>query len=108
MSQQVRGRFLNRDGSPQSCRFGLGPQRLERFYIGALSATWLSFFAWSFSIIMLVNGCFALAYLSLNGAIAGQDSVQIGGPFLAAFSFSMSALTTSDTGPMYAVGATAH
>lgn len=108
VSQQVRGRFLNRDGTSQSRKFGLGPQRLERFYLGALSATWLSFFAWSFSIIMLLNGCFALAYLSLNGAIAGQDSVQIGDPFLAAFSFSMSVFTTSDTGPMYAVGATAH
>ena len=108
VSQQVRGRFLNRDGSPQSRKFGLGPQRLERFYHGALDATWLSFLGWTTAIMMFINGCFTLAYLSLNGAIAGQESVQIGDAFLTAFSFSLSAFTTSSTGPMYAVGATAH
>ena len=109
VSQSVRGRFLSRDGAPQSRKFGLGPQRLERFYLGALSATWLSFVGWSFAIIMLINGCFALTYLSLgNGAIAGQEAVQVNDPFLSAFSFSLSTFTTSDTGPMYAVGATAH
>ena len=109
VAQSVRGRFLNRDGSPQSRKFGLGPQRFERFYLGALGVTWLSFVSWSFAIVMLANGCFALAYLSLgDGAIAGQAPARIGDPFLAALSFSLSTFTTSDTGPMFAVGATAH
>ena len=109
VAQNVRGRFLNRDGTSQSRKYGLGPQRLERFYLGALNATWLTFVGWSFAIIMLINGCFTLAYLSLgDAAIAGKAAVQMSDPFLAALSFSLSTFTTSSTGPMYAVGATAH
>ncbi|MES3033533.1 MAG: hypothetical protein V4813_06000 [Gemmatimonadota bacterium] len=109
VAQQVRGRFLSRDGTPTSRKFGLGPQRLERLYLGALGTTWLTFLGWSLAVVMLVNGCFTLAYLSLgNGAIAGQDTVGIGDPFLTAFSFSLAVFTTSGTGPMFAVGATAH
>ncbi len=109
VAQQVRGRFLARDGTPQGRKFGLGPQRLEHFYLGALNATWLGFVSWSLAITMLINGCFTLAYLSLGtGALSGQDQMQIGDPFLTAFSFSLAVFTTSDTGPMFAIGATAH
>ena len=109
VAQQVRGRFLSRDGAPTSRKFGLGPQRLERLYLGALGTTWLTFLVWSLGVVMLINGCFTLAYLSLgSGAIAGQDLVGIGDPFLTAFSFSLAVFTTSGSGPMFAVGATAH
>ncbi len=109
VAQQVRGRFLARDGTPQGRKFGLGPQRLERFYLGALNATWLGFVSWSLGITMLINGCFTLAYLSLgSAALSGQDQMQIGDPFLTAFSFSLAVFTTSDAGPMFAVGVTAH
>jgi inward rectifier potassium channel len=109
VAQEARGRFLNRDGSPNSRKFGLGPQRLERLYLGALSATWFSFFAWSLGGILLLNGCFTLAYLALGtSAIAGQDLAGMTDPFLSAFSFSLAVFTTSDTTPMHAVGATAH
>ncbi|HYW51408.1 MAG TPA: hypothetical protein VE861_12425, partial [Gemmatimonadaceae bacterium] len=66
VAQQVRGRFLLRDGTPNGRKFGLGPQRFERFYLGALNATWQTFVAWSLASVMLLNGCFALAYLSLG------------------------------------------
>jgi inward rectifier potassium channel len=109
VAQEARGRFLNRDGTPNSRKFGLGPQRLERLYLGALGTTWFSFFAWSLGGILLLNGCFTLGYLALGkGAIAGQDLVGMTDPFLSAFSFSLAVFTTSDTTPMYAVGATAH
>jgi inward rectifier potassium channel len=108
-SQSTRGRLLARDGTPQSRKFGLGPQRLERFYLGALNASWWSFLGWAFAITMLINGCFTLAYLSLGpGALAGGEQMQIGDAFLTAFGFSFAVFTTSDTGPMFAVGATAH
>jgi inward rectifier potassium channel len=109
VAQQVRGRFLNRDGTASGQKMGLGPQRLEHLYLGALSASWTSFLAWSLSAVMLVNGCFTLAYRALGPqAIGGQDASQISDPFLSAFSFSMAVFTTSSTGSMYAVGATAN
>lgn len=109
VGQEVRGRFLNRDGSPNSRKFGMGPQRLERLYLGALGTTWLTFLGWSVAGIMLLNGCFTLAYIALgSGALAGQELAGISDPFLSAFSFSLAVFTTSDTTPMYAVGATAH
>ncbi len=109
VAQEARGRFLNRDGSPNSRKFGLGPQRLERLYLGALATTWFSFVAWSLGGILLLNGCFTLAYLALgDGAIAGRQLAGMTDPFLSVFSFSLAVFTTSDTTPMYAVGATAH
>lgn len=87
----------------------MGPQRLERLYLGALGTTWLTFLGWSVACIMLLNGCFTLAYIALgSGALAGQELAGISDPFLSTFSFSLAVFTTSDTTPMYAVGATAH
>jgi inward rectifier potassium channel len=109
VAQAVRGRFMLRDGTPNSRKFGLGPQRFERFYLGALAASWVSFLAWSLAAILLLNGCFALAYSALGrGAIAGQDAAGVSDPFLSVFSFSLAVFTTSDTSPMYGVGATTH
>lgn len=109
VGQQAHGRFLNRDGSPNSRKFGLGPQRLERFYLGALNTSWLTFLGWSLAGIMLLNGTFTLAYLALGtDALAGQSASGMSDPFLTAFSFSLAVFTTSDTTPLYAVGATAH
>ena len=57
VGQQVRGRFLNRDGSPNTRKFGLGPQRLERFYLAALSASWLTFLGWSLAgVVATISG----------------------------------------------------
>ena len=109
VAQTVRGRFLSRDGTPQSHKYGLGPQRLEKFYLGALGTTWLTFVGWSMVAVLLLNGCFTLAFMALGpGAIANRDAAQIGDQFLATFSYSLAKFTTSDAAPMYAVGATAH
>lgn len=109
VAQQVRGRFLNRDGTANGRKFGMGTRRLETLYLASLSASWSRFLLWSLACIMLLNGCFTLAYLALgSGAIGGQDASAIGDPFLSAFSFSMAAFTTSSTGSMYAIGATAN
>ena len=109
VAQNVRGRFLSRDGTPQSHKYGLGPQRLEKFYLGALGTTWLTFVGWAMAAVMLLNGCFTLAYIALGpGALANRDAAQVGDQFLATFSYSLAKFTTSDAAPMYAVGATAH
>jgi inward rectifier potassium channel len=109
VSQQVRGRFLAHDGEPNSRKYGLGSQRLERFYLAALNAPLAVFALWALGALLLLNGFFTLAYLALgDGALRGGDVIGVIDPFLRAFSFSVAEFTTSDPGPMYAVGPTTH
>lgn len=109
VAQTVRGRFLRRDGTPNSHKYGLGAQWAERFYQRALQARWPAFLLWSAGGLLLLNGVFALAWAALGpGAIRGQDLVGIQDPFLRAFAFSVGVFTTAGTGPMHAFGATAH
>ena len=109
VAQAVRGRFLDRDGRPNSKKYGIGAQRTARAYLAALAASWPVFFAWMAGILLLINGCFALAYLAIgDGTLRGTDGLGLDDPFLRAFSFSVGIFTTTGTGPMYAYGATAH
>jgi len=109
VAQQVRGRFLTRDGAPTSRKYGLGAQRAERFYLTALNTPWPAFVGWLVGALLLLNGCFALAYVALGaGALRGGDALGLADPFLRALSFSVAVFTTTGTGGMYAVGPTAH
>src|SRR6478609_9679813 len=88
VAQAVRGRFLNRDGKPNSKKYGLGAQRLARFYLASLDASWTVFFLWMMGILLLLNGCFALAYVSLgDGALKGTEEMGLSDPFLQAFTY---------------------
>lgn len=108
VAQQVRGRFLSRDGTPNSRKYGLGTQRSDRFYQEALNASWPQFLAWSIFAMLLLNGLFTAAYTALgSAALAGQEQMGISDTFLRAFAFSVGIFTTAGTGPMHAVGATA-
>ena len=109
VAQQVRGRFLTHDGEPTSRKYGLGAQRIERFYLRALATPLPVFLAWGLGALLLLNGFFTLAYLALgDGALRGGEVLGLSDPFLRAFGFSVGVFTTSGTAPMYAVGATAH
>jgi inward rectifier potassium channel len=109
VAQAVRGRFLNRDGRPNSRKYGLGAQRAARFYLTALDAGWPTFFGWMMGVLLLLNGIFALAYLALgDGALRGTDQLGLADPFLRAFTFSVGVFTTTGTGPMHAFGPTAN
>ncbi|MDB4883532.1 MAG: Potassium channel, inwardly rectifying, Kir [Gemmatimonadetes bacterium] len=109
VAQAVRGRFLNRDGRPNSKKYGLGAQRMARLYLGALETSWPSFVGWLMGVLLLINGCFALGYLALGaGALRGTELLGLDDPFLRAFSFSVGVFTTTGSAPMYAYGATAH
>jgi inward rectifier potassium channel len=109
VAQAVRGRFLNRDGRPNSKKYGLGAQRAARFYLAALDVGWPAFIGWLTGVLLLINGCFALAYLALGpAALRGTEQLGLDDPFLRAFSFSVGVFTTTGTGPMHAYGATAH
>lgn len=109
VSQTVRGRFLQRDGSPSSHKYGLGSQRAQRFYLHALSASWPAFLGWTVGTLLLLNGIFALAYSALGPtAIRGEEVLGLSDPFLRALSFSVGIFTTTGTGPLYPVGPTAN
>ena len=109
VAQAVRGRFLNRDGSPNSRKYGLGAQRAARFYLAALDASWAAFFAWMLGILLLINGCFALGYLALGSdALRGSEQLGLTDPFLRAFAFSVETFTTTGSGVMHPFGATAN
>jgi inward rectifier potassium channel len=108
VAQAVRGRFLERDGTPNSVKYGLGAQRAARFYLAALDAGWPAFAAWTMGLLLLMNGCFALAYLALGpGALRGSEQLGLDDPFLRAFSFSVGVFTTTGTGVMHPFGPTA-
>ena len=109
VAQQVRGRFVRKDGTPNSRKYGLGSQVLQRLYLRALAATWWSFLAWVFGLELLVNGIFALGYIGLGpSALAGTETLGLSDPFLQAFCFSIGLFTTVGTGAMHAVGSTAN
>ncbi len=108
-AQQVRGRFLSRDGRPKSRKYGLGPQRAERLYLSALGVSWPVFVCWIVGLVLLANGVFALAYIALPaGSVAGSEMLGMRDPFLSALSFSIGLFTTVGTGPVHAVGSTAN
>ena len=109
VANQVRGRFLSHDGEPTSRKYGLGSQRAARFYLNALNVPWPTFMAWLIGGLLLMNGCFALAYAALgDGALHGATALGLDDPFLRAFSYSVGVFTTTGTGAMYAVGPTAN
>jgi inward rectifier potassium channel len=107
--QQVRGRFMRKDGTPNSRKYGLGGQFWQRLYLRALAATWASFLLWLAGLVLLANGIFALGYSSMGpGALAGAEALGLTDPFFQAFCFSVGVFTTVGTGPMHAVGVTAN
>jgi inward rectifier potassium channel len=104
-----RGRFVNRDGTPSSRKYGLGAQRAERFYLAALEASWPRFLWWLAGVLLLINGLFAVAFRSLGpGALAGAESLGMEDPFLRALSFSVGVFTTTGVDGVHPVGSTAN
>ncbi len=109
VAQAVRGRFLDRDGRPNSKKYGLGSQRLARAYLASLDVSWTVFFISMMGVLLLMNGVFALAYASLgDGALRGTDTMGLTDPFLAALTYSIGLFTTTGTGVMHAYGPTAN
>jgi inward rectifier potassium channel len=107
--QSVRGRFLNRDGTPNSKKYGLGSQRTMRLYLASLNVTWPVFLGWMLGLMLLLNGFFAAAYSALgSNVLRGADQMGIDDPFLRAFTFSVGVFTTTGTGSIYAYGSTAN
>jgi inward rectifier potassium channel len=88
-------------------KYGLGAQRAARLYLTALDASWPAFIGWMMGVLLLINGVFALAYLTFgDGALRGTEQLGLDDPFQRAFSFSVGVFTTTGTGVMHAYGST--
>jgi inward rectifier potassium channel len=88
-------RLLNRDGSFNVIRTGLGA--LESFapYHLLLSISWTSFFGLVALLYVVLNVLFALAYLAAGpDALLGPGAHMLGGPFARAFFFSIQTFAT--------------
>lgn len=109
VAERVRGRFLNKDGTPNSRKYGLGGRAWSRLYLRALAASWPEFLVWVIGLALLVAGVFAIGYRTLGpAALAGTEGLGLVDPFFIAFTYSVGVLTGVGTGPMVAVGSTAH
>jgi inward rectifier potassium channel len=108
VTERARGRLLNKDGTPNSRRYGLGGQTWSRLYLRALAISWPGFLAWVVGLALLCAGVFAIGYRSLGAAaLQGTDSMGLSDPFFAAFAYSVGILTGVGGGPVVAVGSTA-
>jgi inward rectifier potassium channel len=108
VTERVRGRFLNKDGTPNSRKYGLGGQTWSRLYLRALAISWTEFLAWLVGLSLLAAGVFAIAFRSLGpAALAGTEALGLRDPFFTAFAYSVGILTGVGAGPVVAVGSTA-
>ena len=95
VSRQSRQRLLNRDGSFNVARTGLGI--LESFapYHQLLTTSWGGFFAVVSLSYVVLNLIFSVAYLACGpDALLGPGSAMLGGRFSTAFFFSIQTFAT--------------
>src|ERR1041385_4961040 len=109
VTERNRGRFLNKDGTPNSRKYGLGGQGWQRLYLTALAASWPAFLTWFIGLTLLLAGVFAVGYESLGpAALQGTAQLGLADPFFAAFTYSVGVLTGVGNGPVIPVGPTAN
>lgn len=108
---ETRRRFLNRDGTFNVKRTGLGFAESRSFYRYVLNMSWGRYFtqvAWWY---LATNLIFAVAYLACGpGALEGPEDYGGGalGHFLKAFFFSVQTLATIGYGRIAPIGITAN
>jgi inward rectifier potassium channel len=108
VTEQTRGRFLNKDGTPNSRRYGLGGRIWSRLYQRALELSWPLFLTYVLGLALLLAGVFALGYRGLGpAALDGTERLGLSDPFFRAFTYSVGILTGVGAGPVVAVGSTA-
>ena len=109
VSSESTTRLLNRDGSFNVRRAGLGWWESQGAYHTALAMTWPKFLMVSTAIYLAINIAFALAYLLCGpDALVGATSDQLGGMFGRAFYFSVETFATIGYGNISPVGVPAH
>lgn len=102
-------RLLNRDGTFNSARIGIGWWKSQELYHLALSVTWPRFLGALSVAYIAANLFFALAFLACGPeALVGAAPRQMGGDFWRAFFFSVETFATIGYGEISPVGVPAH
>lgn len=95
VSRQSRQRLLNRDGSFNVVRSGLGLLETLAPYQEMLAVSWSGFFAIVLVLYLIINVAFAFMYLAIGpAALAGTRPEMFGGAFSQAFFFSIQTFAT--------------
>jgi len=109
VAQQSHDRLLNRDGSFNVVRRGLGLRSTLSPYHPLLTMSWPRFVLLAFLGYLLTNALFATGYLLCGpGALGGASGVTQGERWLEALFFSVQTLSTVGYGHMYPVSTTAN
>lgn len=104
VARESRKRLLNRDGSFNVSRDGLGLGSLS-VYHSLLTMTWTRFLGWLTASYLLINALFAVAYLVCGAsALQTPPTGMPEGRFLQAFFFSVETFATIGYGNVYPVG----
>jgi inward rectifier potassium channel len=104
-----RRRLLNRNGTFNVRRVGLGWLEAESPYHSALAMTWLRFLGYVVLAYVSINVLFAAAFLLCgDGALVGAGPREMGGAYWRAFFFSVETFATIGYGDISPVGFPAH
>ena len=109
VSAQSERRLLNKDGSFNVRRRGLGVLRSQSLYHAALSMTWPRFLCVVSLSYLVVNVAFALLFMACGrDALVSAHESHMGGDFARAFFFSVETFATIGYGEISPVGVASH
>jgi inward rectifier potassium channel len=109
VSRESRERLLNRDGSFNVQRTGLGFWSSFSAYHAMLTIPWWQFFGAIAILYLAVNALFAAAYLACGPGALGSDAAGMQNhTYLRAFFFSVQTLSTIGYGQVIPVGTAAN
>lgn len=95
VARQSRQRLLNRDGTFNVVRRGLGLRASLSLYYSLLTMSWPRFLLVGLAGYLVVNAFFATGYFMLGAeALAGDEGTAAGGPWLQSFFFSVHTIST--------------
>ena len=109
VASQSRLRLLNRDGSFNVQRRGLGLRASLSLYYSLLTLSWPRFLGLLALVYLAANALFAGAYFLCGpAALAGRPALTGGGRYVEGFFFSVQTLSTIGYGEMLPVGMAAN
>jgi inward rectifier potassium channel len=109
VAAENKQRLLNKDGTFNLRRRGLGLWRSQSLYHHALSISWPKFLLNVVAIYLAINVVFAVLFLLCgSAALLGAEAQQMGGASWRAFFFSVETFATIGYGEISPVGMPAH